>query len=70
MVSCYLATGFAVAAATSGVPAVLGFRWKVQDKPAEQHARLFYHQLFRERAIDKAFRSTRRGIFLSGICRN
>jgi hypothetical protein len=56
--------GFAVAAAQYGVPAVLGFRWKVQDKPAEQHARLFYHQLFRERAIDKAFRNTRRGMRL------
>ena len=56
--------GFAVAAAQYGVPAVLGFRWRVQDKPAEQHARLFYHQLFREKAIDKAFRSTRRGMRL------
>jgi hypothetical protein len=56
--------GFAVAAAQYGVPAVLGFRWKVQDKPAEQHARLFYHQLFREKAIDKAFRNTRRGMRL------
>lgn len=56
--------GFAVAAATSGVPAVLGFRWKVQDKPAEQHARLFYHQLFKEKTIDKAFRNTRRGMRL------
>jgi len=56
--------GFAVAAAQQGVPAVLGFRWKVQDKPAEQHARLFYHQLFREKAIDKAFRNTRRGMRL------
>jgi len=55
---------FAIAAAQYGVPAVLGFRWKVQDKPAEQHARLFYHQLFRERAIDKAFRNTRRGMRL------
>jgi hypothetical protein len=56
--------GFAVAAAQYGVPAVLGFRWKVQDKPAEQHARLFYHQLFKEKAIDKAFRNTRRGMRL------
>ena len=56
--------GFAVAAAQYGVPAVLGFRWKVQDKPAEQHARLFYHQLFREKAIDTAFRNTRRGMRL------
>ncbi len=56
--------GFAVAAAQYGVPAVLGFRWKVQDKPAEQHARLFYHQLFREKAIDRAFRNTRRGMRL------
>jgi hypothetical protein len=55
---------FAVAAALYGVPAVLGFRWKVLDKPAEQHARLFYHQLFREKAIDKAFRNTRRGMRL------
>ena len=56
--------GFAVAAAQYGVPAVLGFRWKVQDKPAEQHARLFYHQLFKEKAIDTAFRNTRRGMRL------
>jgi hypothetical protein len=56
--------GFAIAAAQYGVPAVLGFRWKVLDKPAEQHARLFYHQLFRARAIDKAFRNTRRGMRL------
>ena len=56
--------GFAVAAAQYGVPAILGFRWKVQDKPAEQHARLFYHQLFKEKAIDRAFRNTRRGMRL------
>ena len=56
--------GFAIAAAQCGVPAVLGFRWKVQDKPAEQHARLFYHQLFRAKAIEKAFRNTRRGMRL------
>ena len=55
---------FAVAAAQYGVPAVLGFRWKVLDKPAEQHARLFYHQLFKEKAIDRAFRNTRRGMRL------
>jgi hypothetical protein len=56
--------GFAIAAAQCGVPAVLGFRWKVQDKPAEQHARLFYHQLFKAKAIEKAFRNTRRGMRL------
>lgn len=54
--------GFAVAAAQYGVPAVVGFRWKILDKPAAQHARLFYHQLFREKLIDTAFRNTRRGM--------
>jgi len=56
--------GFAVVAAQYGVAAVLGFRWKIKDGPAEHHACLFYRQLFRVRAIDRAFRNTRRGMRL------
>ena len=54
--------GFAVSAAHYGVPAVLGFRWSISDGPAATHACLFYRQLFRKRAIDAAFRNTRRGM--------
>jgi len=54
--------GFAVSAAHYGVPAVLGFRWSISDGPAALHACLFYRQLFRKRAIDVAFRNTRRGL--------
>lgn len=54
--------GFTVAAAHYGVPAVLGFRWSIGDQPAALHACLFYRELFRKRAIDTAFRNTRRGM--------
>jgi hypothetical protein len=54
--------GFTVSAAHYGVPAVIGFRWSIGDGPAALHACLFYRQLFRKRAIDTAFRNTRRGM--------
>ena len=54
--------GFAVSAAHYGVPAVLGFRWSIGDGSAARHACLFYRELFRKRAIDSAFRNTRRGL--------
>jgi len=54
--------GFAVAAAQQGVPAVVGFRWGVEDDAAEIHARLFYRRLFKQRAIDTAFWNTRKAM--------
>jgi hypothetical protein len=51
---------FTVEAAKRGVPAVIGYRWPVDDRNAKFHARAFYHYLFKHRSIDMAFWSTRR----------
>jgi CHAT domain-containing protein len=53
---------FAIELARRGVPIVIGFRWKVDDKFAALHAHLFYRYLFRERNVETAFLQTRRAI--------
>jgi hypothetical protein len=53
---------FAIELARHGVPIVIGFRWKVDDRFAAHHALLFYHFLFRERNVETAFLRTRRAI--------
>ncbi len=44
------------------VPAVIGFRWPVDDWFAALHAHLFYRFLFRERNVETAFFKTRQAI--------
>jgi CheY-like chemotaxis protein len=51
---------FAVAAANAGVPALVGYRWPVDDRYACMHAHLFYRSLFMHRSIETAFHHTRR----------
>jgi hypothetical protein len=53
---------FAVAAAQAGVPAVVGYRWPVDDRLAAMHARLFYRSLFKHQSLEIAFLRTRRAM--------
>ena len=54
---------FAVELARNGVPIVIGFRWRVDDRFAALHAHLFYRYLFQERRVETAFLHTRRAIY-------
>jgi hypothetical protein len=54
---------FAAAVAKAGVPAVVGFRWEVDDRFAAMHARLFYRNLFKHHSVETAFYRTRRAIY-------
>ncbi|MFQ5758589.1 MAG: CHAT domain-containing protein [Candidatus Bathyarchaeia archaeon] len=42
------------------IPAVVGFRWVVDDKQAKNHALTFYKNLFERRSLEQAFVETRR----------
>jgi hypothetical protein len=53
---------FAVELARHGVPIVIGYRWRVDDRFAALHAHLFYRHLFKERRVENAFLQTRRSI--------
>lgn len=53
---------FAVAAAEAGVPAVVGYRWPVNDGLAAIQAQLFYRSLFKHRSVEVAFLRTRRAM--------
>jgi len=53
---------FVVDAAKYEVPAVIGYRWRVDDRNAEFHARVFYHFLFKHRTVDTAFWNARRAL--------
>lgn len=47
--------------AANGIPAVLGFRWDIEDDRAAEHARIFYRELLTERRpIDQAFLEARK----------
>jgi hypothetical protein len=46
--------------ANNHVPAVLGFRWKIEDDPAAQYTQAFYMELFEtQRSLEYAFFSAR-----------
>ena len=65
MSSCRSADGYVIAsAARESIPAVLGFRWTVDDKKAAQFAERFYAQLFSQgrcfKSLEYAFRDARR----------
>jgi CHAT domain len=49
--------------ANHGIPSLLGFRVKIRDSLAEEHATEFYGHLFRTRSLEDAFPATRRHFF-------
>jgi hypothetical protein len=42
------------------VPAILGFRWKIDDNKAKDYALKFYEYLFKHRSLEQAFLEARR----------
>jgi len=48
--------------ATNYVPAVLGYRWRVDDRLATDFAVRFYEGLFRSRSIEQAFLDARKSV--------
>lgn len=42
------------------IPAVIGFRWVVDDRQAKKHAMVFYKNLFEKRSLEQGFVKTRR----------
>jgi CHAT domain-containing protein len=45
--------------ASQGVPAILGFRWSIEDEKAKEFALEFYKDLFEFRSLDRAFLDAR-----------
>jgi CHAT domain-containing protein len=45
--------------AQKAVPAVIGYRWDIDDDKAAEHADIFYDHLFREQSLEYAFLKTR-----------
>jgi hypothetical protein len=47
--------------AKQGIPAVIGFRWDLEDKLAQKYTACFYRQLFQHRLkLEQAFLETRK----------
>jgi hypothetical protein len=42
------------------MPAVIGFRWDIEDDLAAEYTRVFYEQLFKKMSLEKAFFEARR----------
>lgn len=65
--SCHSSSAdFAFALAKQGVPAIVGFRWDIEDDKAAEHADIFYHQLFegpRKFEYEYAFLETRKKMY-------
>jgi len=49
--------------ASNGIPAVLGFRWDLEDSIAAEHVEHFYKNLFQLRSLEYAFMSTRQKMY-------
>lgn len=45
--------------ANRGIPAILGFRWEIDDDKAEKYALKFYEYLFKYRSLEQAFLEAR-----------
>ena len=56
------ADDFVFELAKAGVPAILGFRWVLDDALAASHAKTFYDALFARRSLEHAFLETRRSL--------
>jgi CHAT domain-containing protein len=41
------------------VPAILGFRWRIDDEPAKDYAVVFYERLIKRRSLEQAFLEAR-----------
>lgn len=48
--------------AKKAVPAVIGYRWDIEDDKAAEHANIFYDNLFREQSLEYAFLKTRQQV--------
>jgi hypothetical protein len=44
------------------VPAVIGYRWDIDDDKAAKHAAIFYAHLFKEKSLEYAFLKTRQQV--------
>lgn len=44
------------------VPAVIGYRWDIDDDKAAEHADIFYDHLFKEQSLEYAFLKTRQQV--------
>jgi hypothetical protein len=57
--------GFVFAMASQHIPAIVGFRWDIDDDMAFQYTKLFYQELFREKrsSLEYAFLKARKSIY-------
>lgn len=61
--SCYSSgADFVFQLANHGIPAILGFRWGIDDDKAGECAKIFYQYLFETRSLEEAFWKTRRDV--------
>lgn len=61
--SCQSASeGFVFELAESGVPAIIGFRWPIEDESAVGFVQCFYEHLFESKSVEEAFFLARRHI--------
>ncbi|MFX1554584.1 MAG: CHAT domain-containing protein [Promethearchaeota archaeon] len=51
---------FVFALASQRVPAIIGFRWDIDDDKAEEYTRSFYRHLFEKKSLEYAFLESRK----------
>ena len=51
---------FVFALASHGVPAIIGFRWDIDDDKAEEYTTFFYRRLFEKKSLEYAFLESRK----------
>lgn len=51
---------FVFSLANNMVPAIVGFRWDIEDRMAAEYTRCFYSQLFEKKSLEYAFLEARR----------
>lgn len=57
------AEDFVFTLANNKIPAVLGFRWAIEDKKALQYAAIFYRHLFAQKSLGEAFLAARQDMY-------
>jgi len=56
---------FVLGLARQLIPAIVGFRWEIDDEQAAKHAKLFYEKLFKEnKPLPYAFLETRKAMYV------
>jgi hypothetical protein len=57
--------GFVLTMAKKGIPAIVGFRWDIEDDMAVAYTGMFYRELFEgdDRCLERAFLKARKGIY-------